>query len=59
MNEGNDMPVEAGDEVMKSVGELSATAREVAKSISSDQIDKEEVASWLKTILKTLIEVFK
>ena len=49
----------AGEEVVRTMGELSATAQLAAKAAVVAEVDHEEVRSWLTTILKAIIGAFK
>jgi hypothetical protein len=59
MGKMKDMVTDPGDDVMKAVGDLSATAKDAAKAISETQVDHEEVKGWLTTIFKAVIAAFK
>jgi hypothetical protein len=51
--------IDAGEEVVRATGELSATVQEAAKAATETGVDQEEVGSWIKTILKAIIGAFK
>lgn len=51
--------IDAGEEVVRAVGELNATVKEAAKAATESGVDHEEVEGWLKTIFKALIGAFK
>jgi len=49
----------AGEEVVRAVGELSATVKDAAKAVAETGADHEEVKGWLTTIFKALVAAFK
>ena len=63
MNEIKPTTVNAGEEVMRAVGELSATVKDAAKAAAKADAetgaDHEEVKGWLTTIFKALLAAFK
>lgn len=52
-------PVDPGEEVVRAVGDLSATVKDAAKAAAETGVDHEEVKGWLTTILKAIIAAFK
>lgn len=59
MGKMKEATIDAGDEVVRAVGELSATAKDAAKAATEAGADHEEVKSWITTILKAIIAAFK
>ncbi|MGE0632693.1 MAG: hypothetical protein AB7O96_09810 [Pseudobdellovibrionaceae bacterium] len=59
MGKAKDLTIDAGEEVMQAVGELSATAKDAAKAATETDLDHEEVQGWLTTIFKALLGAFK
>jgi hypothetical protein len=59
LNQKEAVVVDVGDEVVRAVGELSATAKDAAKAATESGVDHEEVKGWLTTIFKALVAVFK
>jgi hypothetical protein len=59
LSETKQMAVDAGDEVVRAVGELSATAKGAAKAAAETGVDHEEVKGWLTTIFKAIIGALK
>ncbi len=51
--------LDAGEEVVRAVGELNATVQDAAKTATETGLDQEEVKSWLTTIVKALLGAFK
>ena len=50
---------DAGEEVVRAVGDLGATVKDAAKAAAETGVDHEEVKDWLTTIFKALIAAFK
>ena len=59
MSEVNDVSVDSGEEVVRAVGELSATVKDAAKAAAETGVDHEEVRGWLTTIFKAIIDAVK
>lgn len=59
MDEVQQTTADAGEEVVRAVGELSATVKDAAKAAAETGADHEEVKGWLTTIFKALIAAFK
>ncbi|MGE3757849.1 MAG: hypothetical protein AB7H97_08835 [Pseudobdellovibrionaceae bacterium] len=59
MNEVQPATANAGEEVVRAVGELSATVKDAAKAAAETGADHEEVKGWLTTIIKTVLAAFK
>lgn len=59
MNEVQQTTADAGEEVVRAVGELSATVKDAAKGAAQTGADHEEVKGWLTTIFKAIIAAFK
>ena len=59
MSEVNKVSVDSGEEVVRAVGELSATVKDAAKAASETGVDHEEVRGWLTTIIKAVMDVLK
>ena len=59
MNKMNEAVANAGEEVVRSIGELSATAKDGAKAAAESGVDHEEVQSWLTMIFKAIVGAFK
>lgn len=59
MDEVQQTTADAGEEVVRAVGELSATVKDAAKTAAETGADHEEVKGWLTTIFKALIAAFK
>ena len=59
MSDASQTTADAGEEVVRAVGELSATVKDAAKEAAETGADQEEVKGWLTTIFKALIAVFK
>ncbi|HEX7676323.1 MAG TPA: hypothetical protein VF412_19265 [Bdellovibrio sp.] len=59
MNELETVTTSSGEEVMKAVGELSATKEMVSEAVLADDSIHEEVEGWLTTIFKALLSAFK
>lgn len=59
MNEVQQATADAGEEVVRAVGELSATVKDAAKAAAETGADHEEVKGWLTTIFKALLAAFK
>lgn len=59
MGKMKELAIEPGEEVVQAIGELSATTQEAAKAALENEVDHEEVKSWLTTIFKALISAFK
>lgn len=51
--------MDAGEEVVRAVGELDATVKAAAKAATETGIDHEEVKNWLTTIFKAILGAFK
>jgi hypothetical protein len=51
--------VDAGEEVVRAAGELSATVKDAAKAAAEGGVDHDEVKGWLTTIFKAIIGAFK
>jgi hypothetical protein len=49
----------AGEDVMKAVGELTATTEVAKNAITEMEIDHQEVKSWIKLVLEAVVEIFK
>lgn len=50
---------DAGEEVVRAVGELSATVKDAAKAAAQTGVDQNEVKNWLTTILKAIFSAIK
>ncbi len=59
MNDSNEVTVDAGDEVVRAVGELSATTESAAQTAKEAGVDFEQVGAWLTTIFKAIIRALK
>lgn len=59
MSEVKDSVVDAGEEVVRTAGELSATVKDAAKSATEAGVDHEEVKGWLTTIFKAIIAALR
>ena len=59
MSDTNKTIVNAGDEVVRAAGELSATAKSAAKGAMEAEPDHDEVKRWLTTIFKAIIAALK
>lgn len=59
MNEVPLTPVDPGEDVVRAVGDLSATVKDAAKAAAETGVDHEEMKGWLTTIFKALIAAFK
>lgn len=59
MGKVKELTIDPGDEVVKSIGELSATVKDAAKAATETEVDHEEVKSWLTTIFKAIVAAFK
>lgn len=59
MSEVQQTTADAGEEVVRAVGELSATVKDAAKAAAQTGADHEEVKGWLTTILKAVLAAFK
>ena len=59
MNEVNEVSVDSGEEVVRAVGELSATVKDAAKAAAETGVDHEEVRGWLTTIFKAIMDAVK
>jgi hypothetical protein len=59
LNEVQEATADAGEEVVRAVGELGATVKDAAKAAAETGVDHEEVKGWLTTIFKALIAAFK
>jgi hypothetical protein len=59
MNTSESINNNAGEDVMKAVGELTATAEIAKNAITEMDIDHQEVKSWIKLILEAVLEIFK
>ncbi len=59
MNDLPSTPVDPGEDVVRAVGDLSATVKDAAKAAAETGVDHEEVKGWLTTILKAIIAAFK
>lgn len=51
--------MDAGEEVVRAVGELDATVTAAAKAATETGVDHEEVKGWLTTIFKAILGAFK
>jgi hypothetical protein len=59
LNDLPSTPVDPGEDVVRAVGDLSATVKDAAKAAAETGVDHEEVKGWLTTILKAIIAAFK
>ena len=59
MGKMKEAAIDAGDQVVRAVGELSATAKDAAKAATDAGVDHEEVKGWLTTIIKAIVAAFK
>jgi hypothetical protein len=59
MNTSESINNNAGEDVMKAVGELTATTEIAKNAITEMDIDHQEVKSWIKLILEAVLEIFK
>ena len=59
MSDTKQAVVDAGEEVVRAAGELSATVKDAAKAATEAGVDHEEVKGWLTTIFKALIAAFR
>lgn len=51
--------MDAGEEVVRAVGELNATVHDAAKAATENGVDHEEVRGWLTTIIKAIVSALK
>lgn len=51
--------IDAGEDVVRAVGELNATVQEAAKAATETGVDQEDVKGWITTIFKALLAAFK
>lgn len=51
--------MDAGEGVVRAVGELDATVKAAAKAATETGVDHEEVKNWLTTIFKAILGAFK
>ena len=54
-----ELTIDAGEEVVRAAGELSATVKEAARASTESEVDHEEVKNWLTTIFKAIVAAFK
>lgn len=59
MSKVKEANIDAGDEVVRAIGELSGTAKVAAKAATEIEVDQEEVKGWLTTIFKAIIGALK
>lgn len=59
MSDVRQVNVDAGEEVVRAAGELSATVKDAAKAATETGVDHEEVKGWLTTIFKAIIGAIK
>lgn len=59
MSDTKQVAVDAGEEVVRAAGELSATVKDAAKAAAETGVDHDEVKGWLTTIFKAIIGAFK
>lgn len=59
MSKVKEANIDAGDEVVRAIGELSGTAKVAAKAATEVEVDQEEVKGWLTTIFKAIIGALK
>lgn len=59
MGRMKDLTIDQGEEVVKAIGELSATTNEASKAISDSEVDQEEVQGWLTTVFKAIVAAIK
>lgn len=59
MSDVQQATADAGEEVVRAVGELSATVKDAAKAAAQTGADQDEVKSWLTTILKAIFSAIK
>jgi len=59
LSDTKQVAVDAGEEVVRAAGELSATVKDAAKAAAETGVDHDEVKGWLTTIFKAIIGAFK
>lgn len=59
MSKVKEASIDAGEEVVRAVGELSGTVKVAAKAATEVEVDQEEVKGWLTTIFKAIIGALK
>lgn len=59
MSDTRESIVNAGDEVMRAAGELSATAKQAAKAAAEAGVDHEQVKGWLTVIFEAIKAAIK
>jgi hypothetical protein len=59
MSDMNQASVDAGEDVVRAAGELSATVKDAVKSAAETGVDHEEVQGWLTTIFKAIFSAIK
>jgi len=59
MGKMKEAAIDAGEDVMKAIGELHATTNETAKAATENEVDQDEVEGWLTTIFKAIIGAIK
>lgn len=59
MGKMKNLTIDEGEEVVKAIGELGATANEASKAVSDTEVDQEEVQGWLTTVFKAIIAAVK
>ncbi len=59
MGKMKELTIDQGEEVVKAIGELSATTKEASKAMAENEIDREEVQGWLTTIFKAIVAAVK
>ena len=59
MIDSTEVVVDSGEEVVRTVGELSATVKDAVKAAADSGVDHEEVRGWLTTIFKALMDAIK
>lgn len=48
-----------GDDVMQAVGELKRLTHDLKEATKGNDVDPEEIGSWLTTIGKAILAIFK
>jgi len=59
MGKMKELTIDQGEDLVRIVGELSATVKDASNAIDGSEIDHEEVTGWLTTIFKAIIAAFK
>ena len=59
MSTSDSIDNKAGEDVVRAVGELTASTEVAKNAIAELEIDHQEVKSWIKLVLEAFIEIFK